>query len=71
MVLSEIHCAAKIITTDRLDFSIYRRFGRHRLPSSFLPHDLPPTAYSIKRMSIPQKSKHPLKATIMASYPCI
>jgi hypothetical protein len=32
VVLSEIHRDAKIITTDRRDFSIYRRFGRHRLP---------------------------------------
>ena len=32
VMLSEIHRNAKIITTDRRDFSIYRRFGRHRLP---------------------------------------
>jgi uncharacterized protein len=32
VLLSEIHRNAKIITTDRRDFSIYRRFGRHRLP---------------------------------------
>lgn len=32
VALSEVHRAAKIITTDRRDFSIYRRFGRHRLP---------------------------------------
>ena len=32
VVLSEIHREAKIITTDRRDFTVYRRFGRHRLP---------------------------------------
>ena len=32
VVLSEMHRAAKIITTDRRDFSIYRRFGREKLP---------------------------------------
>lgn len=32
VVLSEIHRHAKIITTDRRDFSVYRRFGRHLLP---------------------------------------
>jgi predicted nucleic acid-binding protein len=32
VVLSEVHRDAKIITTDRRDFSIYRRSGRHRLP---------------------------------------
>lgn len=32
VVLSEIHRDAKIITTDRRDFTVYRRFGRHRLP---------------------------------------
>jgi uncharacterized protein len=32
VVLSEIHRNAKIITTDRRDFTIYRRFGRHPLP---------------------------------------
>ncbi len=32
VVSSEIHRSAKIITTDRRDFMIYRRFGRHRLP---------------------------------------
>ncbi len=32
VILSEIHRNAKIITTDHRDCSIYRRFGRHRLP---------------------------------------
>jgi len=32
VVLSEIHRHAKISTTDRRDFSVYRRFGRHLLP---------------------------------------
>ncbi len=32
VVLSEIHRDAQIISTDRRDFSIYRRFGRQRLP---------------------------------------
>jgi predicted nucleic acid-binding protein len=32
VVLSEIHRSAKVITTDRRDFTVYRRFGRHRLP---------------------------------------
>ena len=32
VVLSEIHRDARIITTDRRDFSVYRRFGRQRLP---------------------------------------
>jgi len=32
VMLSEIHRNAKIITTDRRDFTIYRRFGRQRLP---------------------------------------
>ena len=32
VILSEIHRNAQIITTDRRDFSISRRFGRHRLP---------------------------------------
>jgi predicted nucleic acid-binding protein len=32
VMLSEIHRNAKIITTDRRDFSVYRRFGRHHLP---------------------------------------
>lgn len=32
VVLSEIHRDAKIITTDRRDFSIYRRFGHRGLP---------------------------------------
>ena len=31
VILSEIHREAKIITTDRRDFSINRRFGRQRL----------------------------------------
>ncbi|MFU8894644.1 MAG: hypothetical protein ACNA8L_13570 [Luteolibacter sp.] len=34
--LSEVHRDAKIISTDRRDFTIYRRFGRQRLPV-FLP----------------------------------
>jgi hypothetical protein len=37
VMLSEIHRNAKIITTDRRDFSIYRRFGRQRLPVIFPP----------------------------------
>ncbi len=37
VVLSEIYPDAKIITTDRRDFSIYRRFGRQRLPTMFPP----------------------------------
>jgi len=32
VILSEIHRGAKIISTDRRDFSIYRRFGNRRLP---------------------------------------
>jgi hypothetical protein len=32
VILSGIHRNAKIITTDHRDCSIYRRFGRHRLP---------------------------------------
>ena len=32
VVMSEIHRDARIITTDRRDFAVYRRFGRHRLP---------------------------------------
>ena len=32
VVLSEIHPTANLITTDRRDFSVYRRFGRQRLP---------------------------------------
>jgi hypothetical protein len=32
VALSETHRSAKIITTDRRDFSVYRRFGRQRLP---------------------------------------
>lgn len=32
VVLSEIHRDAKIITTDRRDFTVYRRLGRFRLP---------------------------------------
>ncbi len=32
VVLSEVHRRAKIITTDRRDFSVYRRFGNRRLP---------------------------------------
>jgi predicted nucleic acid-binding protein len=35
VVLSEIHREARIITTDRRDFSVYRRFGRQRLPTVF------------------------------------
>jgi predicted nucleic acid-binding protein len=40
VVLSEIHKNARIITTDRRDFSVYRRFGRHHLPL-VLPPDTP------------------------------
>ncbi len=32
VILSEIHRNANIITTDRRDFSVYRRFGNRRLP---------------------------------------
>lgn len=32
VILSEIHRDAWVITTDRRDFSIYRRMGRQRLP---------------------------------------
>ena len=32
VVASEIHRSANIITSDHRDFSIYRCFGRHRLP---------------------------------------
>ena len=32
VMLSEIHRNAKMITTDRRDFTLYRRFGRQRLP---------------------------------------
>lgn len=32
VLLSKIHRDAKIITTDRCDFKVYRRFGRQRLP---------------------------------------
>ena len=37
VVLSEIHEEAKIITTDRRDFRVYRRFGRQKLPTLFPP----------------------------------
>jgi len=32
VVLSEMYRHANIITTVRRDFSVYRRFGHHRLP---------------------------------------
>lgn len=32
VVLSEVHRHARIITTDRRDFTVYRRYGRYRLP---------------------------------------
>ena len=32
VMLSDMYRGAKIITTDRRDFTVYRRFGRHRLP---------------------------------------
>lgn len=32
VMLFEIHRNAKIITTDRRDFTLYRRFGCQRLP---------------------------------------
>ena len=32
VVLSEVHRRASIITTDRRDFTVYRRYGRYRLP---------------------------------------
>ena len=37
VVLSEIHAEAKIITTDRRDFRVYRRFGRQKLSALFPP----------------------------------
>ena len=37
VVLSEIHAEAQIITTDRRDFRVYRRFGRQKLPALFPP----------------------------------
>jgi len=37
VVLSEIHRQATIISTDRRDFSVYRRFERHRLPVMLPP----------------------------------
>lgn len=38
VVLSELHPTATIITTDRRDFTVYRRFGRQKLPV-ILPPD--------------------------------
>jgi predicted nucleic acid-binding protein len=35
VVLSELHPKARIITTDRTDFSIYRRFRSQKLPAIF------------------------------------
>ncbi len=40
VVMSEIHRDAKIITTDRRDFSIYRRLGRYRLPVVLPPDEI-------------------------------
>jgi len=37
VVLSELHRHVTIITTDRRDFSVYRRFGRYRLPVMLSP----------------------------------
>lgn len=40
VVLSEIHREATIISTDRRDFSIYRRFRNEPLPTILPPEDL-------------------------------
>ena len=32
VVLSEMHPNAKVITTDRADFTVYRRFRARKLP---------------------------------------
>jgi uncharacterized protein len=35
--LSELHPRAKVLTVDRTDFKIYRRFGRETIPCDFPP----------------------------------
>jgi predicted nucleic acid-binding protein len=35
--LSELHPRAKVLTVDRTDFKIYRRFGREAIPCDFPP----------------------------------
>ncbi|MEO7299610.1 MAG: PIN domain-containing protein [Verrucomicrobiota bacterium] len=35
--LSELHPAAKVLTVDRKDFSIYRRFRSEKIPCEFPP----------------------------------
>jgi len=37
VVLSELFPKAKVITTDRRDFTVYRRFKRQRIPAVFPP----------------------------------
>jgi predicted nucleic acid-binding protein len=37
VILSEIHTHARIVTTDRRDFSVYRRFGKEALPTVLPP----------------------------------
>lgn len=37
VVLSELFPKARIVTTDRRDFMVYRRFGRQKLPAVFPP----------------------------------
>jgi uncharacterized protein len=35
--LSELHPRAKVLTVDKTDFKIYRRFGRENIPCDFPP----------------------------------
>jgi predicted nucleic acid-binding protein len=35
--LSELHPRAKVLTVDKTDFKIYRRFGRETIPCDFPP----------------------------------
>ena len=35
--LSELHPRAKVLTVDKNDFKIYRRFGREQIPCDFPP----------------------------------
>jgi len=35
--LSEIHPRAKVLTVDKADFKIYRRFGHEQIPCDFPP----------------------------------
>jgi predicted nucleic acid-binding protein len=35
--LSELHPRAKVLTVDKADFKIYRRFGREHIPCEFPP----------------------------------